>query len=96
MESFNTQYDVYTKLFEEKGEELCVDCSFPPEKKTLGPMKDDWFWKNAKDVVWSTPDEIFGKGNYKLFRKEITPYDVVQGGLGTCYFLAAAASLAED
>jgi calpain-15 len=33
--------------------------------------------------------------NFKLFGKDISPNDIMQGGVGDCYFLASVASFAE-
>ena len=91
--SLNMQYH----LFKFKGEEeACVDCFFPPDRSSLGPMSDKAFTEIAKNVIWQTPDQIFGKNNYVLFENSIHPTDVQQGELGTCYFLAAVSALAEN
>jgi len=48
----------------------------------------------VNDVVWLRASQIF-KGVFKVFEDEIEPNDILQGGLGDCYLLAALASLAE-
>jgi len=50
-----------------------------------------------KDVTsWTRPNEFDKTRSPSLFGdKGILPHGILQGGLGSCYFLAAAASLAE-
>lgn len=51
---------------------------------------------NWKSIVWRRPDEIYGKGKYKLFEGKIEPNDIRQGSLGDCYFLSTLASIADS
>lgn len=44
--------------------------------------------------IWQRPEE-FLKGRTISVYETIEPTDIIQGGLGDCYFLAAAASIAE-
>jgi calpain-15 len=56
----------------------------------LGGTDIDW-----RSLIWMRPDEIFGKGKFKIFCDSIEPNDIKQGELGDCYFLSTLASIAE-
>ena len=50
---------------------------------------------NDKLVRWTRAYDAFGD-NYRLFGTEgITPYDVIQGAIGDCWFMSAASAMAE-
>ncbi|KRX03477.1 hypothetical protein PPERSA_02856 [Pseudocohnilembus persalinus] len=69
-------------------------------------------YKKQRKYRWLRPKDIFGSTNIQLFQKGdiiksriglagglgqyITPYDVIQGELGDCYFLSSLSSLAVD
>ena len=74
---------------------MCYDCTFPPERSSLGSFTTGDLEETLKNLVWSTPEEIYGNRNYYLFKDNVTPYDVAQGYIGNCYFLSAASALAE-
>lgn len=54
--------------------------------------RNDYNDKEAADFLWLRPQEFF-KRVPKVF-DTIDPNDILQGGLGDCYFLAAIASIA--
>jgi len=66
-----------------------------PHSKSEVDIKDfkksEENWKGK--IVWKRPEDIF-LGGHVLFRKKTTPYQVQQGGLGTCYFLSSISALA--
>ena len=90
IETFHKQEDYY-----KNHDQFCYDCTFAPERASLGSFTTGEIEDSLKSLVWATPNDIFGEGNAYLFKDQATPYDVAQGYLGNCYFLAAAAALAE-
>ena len=46
-------------------------------------------------MIWLRPDDIYGEGNFAVFKGKIEPNDIKQGQLGDCYFLSTLASIAE-
>jgi calpain-15 len=77
------------------------DLEFPTELRSLtGGLSEvdlieagnpiDW-----RSLIWLRSEEIYGKGNFKVFLGDIEPADIRQGSLGDCYFLSTLASLAE-
>jgi len=75
---------------------------FPSYESIIGDLSDQEILKIFKkeksyfvnDVVWLRASQIF-RGVFKVFEDKIEPNDILQGGLGDCYLLAALASLAE-
>ena len=74
-----------------------IDKDFPPEFKSLWGFgecnsynKSEW-----KGFKWATPKEIFKGEEFYVYEDKIDPDDILQGGLGDCYFLSAIAGLAE-
>ena len=65
-------------------DEPYCDPKFPPEN-ALGP---DHY---ASSIIWKRPHQI--SSNPKLFVDGGSQFDVIQGDLGDCWFLCAAASL---
>eukprot|EP01016_Furgasonia_blochmanni_P012753 TRINITY_DN16385_c0_g1_i1.p1 TRINITY_DN16385_c0_g1~~TRINITY_DN16385_c0_g1_i1.p1 ORF type:complete len:331 (-),score=49.18 TRINITY_DN16385_c0_g1_i1:35-1027(-) len=71
------------------------DQDFPPNLRSLTgdqPKKDRNSWSQ---LVWLSPDQFWGKGNYAVFQNSIQPLDIEQGRLGDCYFLSSVAAIAE-
>ena len=67
-----------------------TDSEFPPCQDSLykDGEKDPGFADN-----WKRLSEVFPTAN--IFKGEIEPCDIQQGGLGDCYFLSSLAALAE-
>ena len=89
IDTFNAEKDFY-----ESHNDFCYDCTFPPERASLGSFTTGDLEEELKSLVWATPKDIYGS-NYYLFKDHVDPEDVAQGYLGNCYFLAAASALAE-
>ena len=53
----------------------------------------DYSLTEAKNFKWLRPEQFF-KGPYKVY-DQIEADDIMQGGLGDCYFLAAISSIAD-
>lgn len=62
-----------------------------PAIKGFGERKD-YTDSEMADFLWLRPEQFF-KGTPKVY-DTIDPDDILQGGLGDCYFLAAIASIA--
>jgi calpain-15 len=102
--SKSSTVDIYGDMLEQvkhSGQKF-KDPEFPANiKSLLGGLTEaevresgnDVDWKN---LVWLRPDEIYGKGKYKVFYDSIEPNDIKQGSLGDCYFLSTLASIAEN
>ena len=90
IETFHNQEEYF-----KNHDNFCYDCSFAPERASLGSFTTGKLEEELKSLVWATPDDIYGSGKSYLFKGDASPYDVSQGYLGNCYFLAAAAALAE-
>lgn len=54
--------------------------------------RNDYSEREMAEFLWLRPEEFF-KDQPRVFEK-IDPNDILQGGLGDCYFLAAIASIA--
>uniref|UniRef100_A0A2P2I930 Calpain family cysteine protease containing protein n=2 Tax=Hirondellea gigas TaxID=1518452 RepID=A0A2P2I930_9CRUS len=68
-----------------------VDSEFPPNDTSIGLTDKGYF---SDKICWKRATEIHPP-NSSLFDAGIHPTDVVQGGLGDCWFLASIACLAE-
>ncbi len=49
-------------------------------------------WSN---LFWMRPEQFLRNEQIKVFQNKIEPQDILQGGLGDCYFLCTLAALAE-
>ena len=83
-----------------------TDDLFEPVKKSLCPVNEVGRWQYPEDITpddlngwenisWSRAENIFGSRNYQVFWEGINKDDIIQGGLGDCYFLSAVAALCE-
>lgn len=86
---------------EESEEKMYTDPDFPPNEKSLGvPNKKGEVPLWAKDVIsWRRPHQLVwgSKLKFDLFDSHgPQPYHVNQGGLGDCWFLAAARAIAQN
>jgi hypothetical protein len=66
---------------------LYEDPDFKPSSETYG-------FEDYENVVWMRPGEICKDARFEL--DGISRFNVKQGGLGDCWFLAALSSLAEN
>ncbi len=80
------------------------DDLFQPIKKNLCPVDSYGRWSfpegiTSSDVegwdkiIWARAETIFNSKNYQVFYEGIKADDIIQGGLGDCYFLSAIAAL---
>ena len=85
---------------------IYTDDIFEPVKKSLCPINEVGRWQCPEDITsedlngwenisWSRAENIFASKNYQVFWEGINKEDIIQGGLGDCYFLSAAAALCE-
>lgn len=93
------------ELNDDKLEKLAVYCrnnmkrftdkQFPPNQQSLvgNPTPSDYDGSFSK-FGYARPEVVFNGNDYDLFRK-IEPSDILQGGLGDCYFLVCLSGLAE-
>ena len=81
-----------------------TDELFQPLKKNLCPINEIGNWdlpddvyeedlNNWETIIWARVEKIFGSPNYQVFFENIMKEDIIQGGLGDCYFLSAVAAL---
>ena len=85
---------------------IYTDELFEPVKKSLCPINEIGRWRYPEDITaedlngwenisWSRAENIFSSPNYQVFWEGINKEDIIQGGLGDCYFLSAVAALCE-
>ena len=83
---------------------IFTDPLFEPLKKNLCPVNEYGKWNPPEDITsddlsgwekisWDRAENIFGSKNYQVFYEGIKSDDIIQGGLGDCYFLSAIAAL---
>ena len=83
---------------------IFTDDLFQPLKKNLCAINEigDWDYpedvdegdlNNWESIKWARVEEIFGSPNYQVFFEKVMKEDIIQGGLGDCYFLSAIAAL---
>ena len=81
-----------------------TDDLFPPVKKSLCPVDAYGRWNYPTDITsddlegwekikWARAEKIFNSKNYQVFYQGVNSDDIIQGGLGDCYFLSAVAAL---
>lgn len=72
-----------------------ADKAFPPTSESLigNPRPKDYNGSFSK-YGYARPENVFSDNDFDLFRK-IEPSDILQGGLGDCYFLVCLSGLAE-
>ncbi len=44
---------------------------------------------------WKTPEMLWPGGDFGLFKENLSPFDMHQGDMGDCFFLAAVSAMAE-
>ena len=84
--------------------QIWTDDLFQPVRKNLCPVDSYGRWSfpegiDANDVQgwdrikWARAEQIFNSRNYQVFYQGVEADDIIQGGLGDCYFLSAVAAL---
>lgn len=73
-----------------------TDKEFPPHTTSILGFNEHKGYKNIdlQKLVWMRPENFF-KGDIRVY-KSIEPDDIIQGGLGDCYLLAALSSIAAN
>ena len=106
----NAEIPVNTKIWRNqklaKSGTIYTDDIFEPSKRSLCPINSYGGWRYPEDITdedlngwenitWARAENIFASKNYQVFWKGINKEDIIQGGLGDCYFLSAVAALCE-
>ena len=84
--------------------QIWTDDLFQPVRKNLCPVDSYGRWNfpegiDSNDVQgwekikWARAEQIFNSKNYQVFYQGVEADDIIQGGLGDCYFLSAVAAL---
>ena len=104
----NTQIPKDTKIWRHQTlaspNSAFTDELFQPIKRNLCPVNEIGRWAPPEDITmddlngweriqWARVENIFGSKNYQVFYQGINQDDIIQGGLGDCYFLSAVAAL---
>ena len=83
---------------------IFIDDLFQPIKNNLCSVNEIGNWvlptditnediEGWEDIKWSRVENIFATKNFQVFLDNIEESDIIQGTLGDCYFLSAAAAL---
>ena len=73
-----------------------TDFMFAPKGDSIYGFGDrnDYSQRECDEFEWKRAREVFGDGDIHVY-KDIEPDDILQGGLGNCYFLSAISAIAE-
>ena len=79
-----------SSIFGEKNlEKIAKGIKIPHQKHFKDLLKD---FSNNK-IVWKRLKDIFNNKKYKLFSKNISSKNIIQGSIGNCYFLTIISAL---